>query len=687
MSSHRAMSHSENLIASPSQSLPQPWLRPSDYSYDWSSDWGLESCGNCAEDWKGDGECDRLCNKAACGWDGGDCFHGNNGCYTSRTGSDYRGTMNKTVSGLPCQYWSDQWPNTHTYTTAAWPDGGLGGHNFCRNPDPSDGSTGPWCLTASLDATWEYCDVDGPADVCAGAKPLPNHAIVPLTLDHWSENFVYERSYQYFKVDLPASVKGVQVVLLPLAGDPDMYLSFDNTFPTGHSYDYVQDAIAVDTFTMSRDMHGFCGVVGQEADCALYLSVTAYESSNYRLVVFDTTQPGKEQESLCSPGCDWKFLGDGDCQLPCNTTACLYDRTDCTRNDATQCKVDCKPEWIGDGYCDDACYNAQCSWDGTDCGGAGCAGGCFPKYLGDGACDAACNNHECNFDLNDCFHGHSECYSDPKGMDYRGTVSHTKSGHVCQAWSDQFPKVHTRTAKNYPGGGLGGHNFCRNPDGAEAPWCYPIDSETRWELCDVGEPSSDACPSPPPPPPKLAPRPPPPPPSPPPHPPRHPHPSPAPPPDPCPTACPAEPDGKCDVACNTTVCLWDKGDCMDIVHELLKEAGLAKWIGAKPPPKPPPPPSPPPHPPRHPHPSPPPPPKPPRSEAVLEERMKAIDAKVVFLVGILLALVTSLVVAYCYHCQPRHEKLLQSPLEIKIQKRVVAAPAVEAGCKPEVAAC
>ena len=62
--------------------------------------------------------------------------------------------------------------------------------------------------------------------------------------------------------------------------------------------------------------------------------------------------------------------------------------------------------------------------------------------------------------------------------------------------------MHTRTAAHYPTSGLGGHNFCRNPDGETGPWCYPATVDTRWELCGVGEPAA-ACPLPPPLPPPL----------------------------------------------------------------------------------------------------------------------------------------------------------------------------------------
>ena len=81
-----------------------------------------------------------------------------------------------------------------------------------------------------------------------------------------------------------------------------------------------------------------------------------------------------------------------------------------------------------------------------------------------------------------------ECYGDILARDYRGYVSETRSGKECQQWTTQLPHQHNRTEAEYPGTGLGQHNFCRNPDNEpEGAWCYTTDSESRWEYCDVGE--------------------------------------------------------------------------------------------------------------------------------------------------------------------------------------------------------
>ncbi|XP_002741868.2 apolipoprotein(a)-like [Saccoglossus kowalevskii] len=81
-----------------------------------------------------------------------------------------------------------------------------------------------------------------------------------------------------------------------------------------------------------------------------------------------------------------------------------------------------------------------------------------------------------------------ECFKEQYASDYRGTVNTTIHGKTCQKWSDQTPHSHTRTPANFPGAGLGNHNYCRNPDGEIQTWCYTTEPGTRWELCDVGYP-------------------------------------------------------------------------------------------------------------------------------------------------------------------------------------------------------
>jgi len=78
---------------------------------------------------------------------------------TSEKQNDYRGDISVTESGIPCQAWSSQSPQTHTFTRENHPGKGLGypdGHASCRNPD--DGQRA-WCFTTDPGTAWEYCDV------------------------------------------------------------------------------------------------------------------------------------------------------------------------------------------------------------------------------------------------------------------------------------------------------------------------------------------------------------------------------------------------------------------------------------------------------------------------------------------------------------------------------------------------
>ncbi|XP_067855110.1 hepatocyte growth factor-like protein [Heptranchias perlo] len=69
-----------------------------------------------------------------------------------------------------------------------------------------------------------------------------------------------------------------------------------------------------------------------------------------------------------------------------------------------------------------------------------------------------------------------------RGVGYRGTVNQTTSGTRCQRWDVQSPHAHEFTPENYQCKGLQ-ENYCRNPDGSEAPWCFTSDPRVRTAFC------------------------------------------------------------------------------------------------------------------------------------------------------------------------------------------------------------
>ncbi|XP_059404560.1 phosphoinositide-3-kinase-interacting protein 1-like [Carassius carassius] len=68
-----------------------------------------------------------------------------------------------------------------------------------------------------------------------------------------------------------------------------------------------------------------------------------------------------------------------------------------------------------------------------------------------------------------------ECITS-NGEDYRGMQQKTSTGNICLNWKSLNSQSD-----------VGDHNFCRNPDGSEKPWCYVSGSDgvTRKEACDI----------------------------------------------------------------------------------------------------------------------------------------------------------------------------------------------------------
>ncbi|XP_064626718.1 muscle, skeletal receptor tyrosine protein kinase-like isoform X2 [Lineus longissimus] len=83
----------------------------------------------------------------------------------------------------------------------------------------------------------------------------------------------------------------------------------------------------------------------------------------------------------------------------------------------------------------------------------------------------------------------STCYKGT-GQYYIGTVNVTKDGIACQTWEAGTPHLHRRPPEIFPEL-ENSYNYCRNPGSEhEAPWCYTMDINIRWQSCDI--PKCDA---------------------------------------------------------------------------------------------------------------------------------------------------------------------------------------------------
>lgn len=80
-----------------------------------------------------------------------------------------------------------------------------------------------------------------------------------------------------------------------------------------------------------------------------------------------------------------------------------------------------------------------------------------------------------------------ECRTSEIGSEYRGKRDRTRDGIPCQRWDTITP--HRPDPKiSFSGSTLSAQeNFCRNPNSKSnlGPWCYTVDPNVRWEMCDI----------------------------------------------------------------------------------------------------------------------------------------------------------------------------------------------------------
>ena len=94
----------------------------------------------------------------------------------------------------------------------------------------------------------------------------------------------------------------------------------------------------------------------------------------------------------CNAGCVETWIGDGYCDILCNTTLCMYDAGDC----ANGAILPSAPQTAFETT--EVDRNRRAMPAATDA----CAPGCPGTRLGDGVCDAACGGAPCAADSGDC---------------------------------------------------------------------------------------------------------------------------------------------------------------------------------------------------------------------------------------------------------------------------------------------
>ena len=77
-------------------------------------------------------------------------------CYVMGNGEDYRGYQSVDEEGSTCLNWTITTSYNFIYNPMDYPDAGLGGHNYCRNP--SEYRNKAWCYVNEYGG-YSYCDI------------------------------------------------------------------------------------------------------------------------------------------------------------------------------------------------------------------------------------------------------------------------------------------------------------------------------------------------------------------------------------------------------------------------------------------------------------------------------------------------------------------------------------------------
>ena len=67
------------------------------------------------------------------------------------SGRDYKGRVNVTKDGVPCQRWNESEPHKHPFSY-------VGDHNYCRNPIEAPVSE-VFCYTSDPNVRYQFCSV------------------------------------------------------------------------------------------------------------------------------------------------------------------------------------------------------------------------------------------------------------------------------------------------------------------------------------------------------------------------------------------------------------------------------------------------------------------------------------------------------------------------------------------------
>ncbi|XP_077968471.1 uncharacterized protein LOC120343914 isoform X10 [Styela clava] len=449
-------------------------------------------------------------------------------CYTG-IGVDYRGAVSVTVTGRTCQRWDLQTPHEHIRTPERFPYKGIINNNYCRNPDQE--GTRPWCYTTDRGQRWEYC----PVSKCSDTLPTTPFTTTATEQESTASNYV---------TTTPEESQAISCFhgLLETRADGVQLLSEKKIKTCGQGFVCMlitADAYAPSLLEKSENSE----IMMIYGDC---LPSSEYCSHERCLPILSTTQDFSSGLNLTSCDvtcCDTDLCNDPKTVLPTQPLVTTATTTPVSGMDPRECY---NADDGGSSYRGNASttlmgltcqrWDSQTPHEHTRSSSRYPSAGlesnycrnpddsdapwCYTidadqrwEYCSIRVCQVQTTTQPRTTATNAIFKYSTTTYSvvttsqpqttatsiafestavtsdicyttSDAGASYRGLVAVTKSGKTCQQWDFQWPHEHSRTKDNYPLSGLES-NYCRNPDGEEAPWCYTTDIDSRWEYCPI----------------------------------------------------------------------------------------------------------------------------------------------------------------------------------------------------------
>ncbi|XP_042306539.1 plasminogen [Sceloporus undulatus] len=342
-------------------------------------------------------------------------------------GYDYRGTESKTQGGVACQKWADKNPHVPNYSPRTHPNASLE-ENYCRNPD--NDVKGPWCYTTDPEKRYDYCSIPECEEQCMYCSGENYQGKVSQTesglqCQPWASQEPH--SHGYLPANFPEKNLRSNYCRNP-DGEPRPWCF--TTSPTKR-WEFCNiprcttpaPISTVGRQCLERNGENYRGKIFVTESGTTCQSWAAQEPHKHARTPENYPCKGLEENYCRNP--------DGETKPWCYTT-------------------DSNKRWE---YCNI-----------PSCDGPAIATAAPPVIPPQAA------------SVEDCY--------ESTGTNYRGTMALTVSGKKCQAWSSMSPHRHTKTPSAFPDADLR-RNYCRNPDGDRAPWCYTTDPSTRWEFCNL----------------------------------------------------------------------------------------------------------------------------------------------------------------------------------------------------------